>query len=84
MKINSVRNAKNVLAIIIAVEMLSTQYYIPPYRLEESFELEQLEESKGFSRKLSKRKNNSRFDGISYSRRARNSLNKPNYYEEKK
>lgn len=60
MKIKNVRNAKNVLAIIIAVEMLAMQCYIPPYRVEEIFELEQpvLEESEGVSRKLSKRENN--------------------------
>ncbi len=60
MKIKSVRNAKNVLACIIAVEILAMQYYVPPFRSEDSYELEQYisEGSNGLSRKLSKKKNN--------------------------
>lgn len=60
MKIRNVRNAKNGLAIIIAIELLAMQYYVPPFRREENFELEQssLEESNGISRKLSKKRNN--------------------------
>ncbi len=59
MKIKSVRNAKNVLACIIAVEILAMQYYVPPFRSEDSYELEQYisEGSNGLSRKLSKKKN---------------------------
>lgn len=60
MKIRNVRNAKNGLAIIIAIELLAMQYYVPPFKSEESFELEQsvLEESNGVSRRLTKKKNN--------------------------
>lgn len=59
MKIKNIRNAKKGLAFIIAVELLAMQYYVPPFRREESFELEQQlsEENNGVSRKLSKRKN---------------------------
>lgn len=60
MKIISARGAKNVLVSLLAINILAMQYYIPPFKVENDFELEQptLEESKGFSRKLSKRKNN--------------------------
>ena len=60
MEIKSVRNAKNVLACIIAVEILAMQYYVPPFRSEDSYELEQYisEGSNRLSRKLSKKKNN--------------------------
>lgn len=60
MKIKNVRNAKNGLAFIIAIELLAMQYYVPPFKNEECFELEQQlsEESNGVSRKLSKKKNN--------------------------
>lgn len=60
MKIKSVRTAKNVVACLVGVNLLVAQMVIPPYMTEKSFELEQpvLEESRGMSRKLSKRKNN--------------------------
>lgn len=60
MKIKNIRNARNGLAFIIAIELIAMQYYVPPFRSEGSYELEQhiLEESNGVSRKLSKRKNN--------------------------
>ncbi len=81
MKIINIKNAKNAVACMVAVELLAMQFYVPPFEREESFVLEEpsLEEDKNVSRKLEKKERNL-FSNSSYSRNARNSLNKSNYY----
>lgn len=60
MKIKNVEGAKNVLACMVAVELLVMQFRVPPYIMEEKFVLEEpiYEEENAITRKLTKRKNN--------------------------
>lgn len=59
MKIIKNRNAKNILACMLAVELYAMQFFMPPYKVEEYFVHYVEEEKEEFSRKRTKKYNTS-------------------------
>ncbi len=109
MKVKNVRNAKNTLAIVLALELWliesfnilpskelelsigknETDSYVQgfqesPYLIKEEYEMEEALEynrEKEYSRNLTKKNS---YTNNYYRRNARNSLEKPNYYYDRK
>ncbi len=80
MKIVTVKNSKRMLGALMAISVSTSFMNIPPYKTEDSYELQSFskKEENGFSRKRTKKKSNN--IEASFYRNSRNNNGKPNYF----